>query len=68
VVFDFIRFDKPVDCGEASAGSVESKPQFVYKMIETLLPTACYQPEKAAEGVGQEKPGQAERPGQLLEL
>ena len=35
VVFDFVREDK---------GLTEDKPEFIYKVIETLLPTAKYEP------------------------
>lgn len=30
----------------------ESKPSFIYEVIETLLPTACYHPEKNPDGKG----------------
>ncbi|KAI8144119.1 hypothetical protein BJV82DRAFT_608353 [Fennellomyces sp. T-0311] len=44
-VFDFI---KPMLPGEIT----ESKPVFMYEVIETMLPTAVYHPEKNAGGKG----------------
>ena len=44
-MFDFI---KPMLPDEIS----ESKPAFMYDVIETMLPTAVYHPEKNPNGKG----------------